>query len=134
MDRMNRINREREQERSCVVCGRVAVARYAYCQEHLRTAEIERREAEERRELHIVAATAERKERKGQPLSPREREVLDSQRVLEERFGGKYPPPTPRPGTVYMTREGDVVDRQVLSPYLRAKHSKKILENLFCDL
>ena len=126
----------REKERACKTdgCGRAAVAMHDFCTEHLRTAEIERREAAERRELHIVASTAERKGRKGQPLTPREIEVLQSRRVIEERFGGQYPPPTGRPGVVHMTPDGTIVDKRELSMHLRAKKSLKILENQFCDL
>ena len=126
----------REIERTCKTdgCGRAAVARHDFCTEHLHTAEIAAREAAERRELHIVASTAERKERKGQTLTPREAEVLQSRRIIEERFGGQYPPPVGRPGVVNMTPDGTIVDKRELSMHLRAKKSLKILENLFCDL
>jgi hypothetical protein len=130
------VEKIREKERACKSggCGRAAVARHDFCPEHLITAEIAAREAAERRELYIVASTAERKERRGQPLTPREIEVLQSRRVIEERFGGQYPPPTGRPGVVHMTQDGTIVDRRELSVHLRAKKSLKILENMFCDL
>ena len=109
--RLKSKERERnDKETPCSVCGRISVLRLKYCTLHLKTEEIERRERETRHEIMKAAGEAAKKIELGLELSPREREILESQRIVKERFGGEYPPPAPRSGRVAITPEGNIVE------------------------
>lgn len=89
----------------------MAVFRHGRCLEHVRAKGVLAREAQTRAELRREILSAERKIERGEPLTAREAEVLESDRIIKERFGGEYPRAHPRSGLIFMDRAGNVVDR-----------------------
>ena len=121
-------------ERTCLQegCGRVAVPRYGRCLEHMSSPAITARESECRAEIRATAAAAQAKMEAGEALTAREAEVLESERLIQERFHGAYPPPAPRGGITWVDASGNIVDPRELSEHFRVARDRD--ENIFGNL